>query len=119
MPEGPINAVTADELREAVSKYWVVDEIRPARLYANFPDGAFDLPIVDVRDEPNGTEVGRRLAFVRAPGLIGYAAKSGGYSSANEGYKADYYRRRGRRCDRTGRAGAGLAAAGQRLRRPV
>ncbi|MFZ1175552.1 MAG: class I SAM-dependent methyltransferase [Mycobacterium sp.] len=54
MPEGPINAVTADELREVVSKYWVVDEIRPARLFANFPDGAFELPIVDIRDEPNG-----------------------------------------------------------------
>jgi 2-heptyl-1-hydroxyquinolin-4(1H)-one methyltransferase len=52
--EGPINAVTADELREVVSKYWVVDEIRPARLYANLPEGPFDLPFVDVRDEPNG-----------------------------------------------------------------
>ena len=38
VPEGPINAVTADELREVVSKYWVVDEIRPARLYAKLPD---------------------------------------------------------------------------------
>ena len=54
MPEGPINSVTADELREVVSKYWVVDEIRPARLYANLPGGSFELPLVDVRDEPNG-----------------------------------------------------------------
>ena len=54
VPEGPINAVTADELREVVSKYWVVDEIRPARLYANLPVGSFELPLVDVRDEPNG-----------------------------------------------------------------
>ena len=54
VPEGPINAVTADELRAVVSKYWVVDEIRPARLFANFPEGAFDMPIVDMRDEPNG-----------------------------------------------------------------
>jgi SAM-dependent methyltransferase len=54
VPEGPINSVTADELREVVSKYWVVDEIRPARLYANLPEGSFELPIVDVRDEPNG-----------------------------------------------------------------
>ncbi len=54
VPEGPINAVTADELREVVSKYWVVDEIRPARLYANLPEGSFELPFVDVRDEPNG-----------------------------------------------------------------
>jgi SAM-dependent methyltransferase len=54
VPEGPINAVTADKLRAVVSKYWVVDEIRPARLYANLPGGSFDLPLVDVRDEPNG-----------------------------------------------------------------
>ena len=54
VPEGPINAVTADELREVVSKYWVVDEIRPARLYTNLPEGSFELPFVDVRDEPNG-----------------------------------------------------------------
>src|ERR1700745_1853853 len=56
VPEGPINAVTADELREAVSKYWAVDEIRPARPYAkvNLPEG-IELPLfVDVRDEPNG-----------------------------------------------------------------
>jgi 2-heptyl-1-hydroxyquinolin-4(1H)-one methyltransferase len=54
VPDGPINAVTADELREAVSRYWVVDEIRPARLYATLPQGAFELPLADVRDEPNG-----------------------------------------------------------------
>src|SRR6516164_1786986 len=54
VPEGPINAVSADELREVVSGYWVVDDIRPARLYANLPGGSFELPLVDVRDEPNG-----------------------------------------------------------------
>ncbi|OBI14488.1 SAM-dependent methyltransferase [Mycobacterium sp. E2327] len=55
IPEGPINAVTADELRDVVSRYWVVDEIRPARIYANLPEGAVvDLPFVDVRDEPDG-----------------------------------------------------------------
>lgn len=55
IPEGPINAVTADELRDVVSRYWVVDEIRPARIYANLPDDAvMDLPFVDVRDEPDG-----------------------------------------------------------------
>jgi 2-heptyl-1-hydroxyquinolin-4(1H)-one methyltransferase len=54
VPEGPINAVTADELREAVSKYWIVDEIRPARLYANLPEVPSELPFIDVRDEPNG-----------------------------------------------------------------
>jgi SAM-dependent methyltransferase len=54
VPEGPINAVTSDELREAVSKYWIVDEIRPARLYANLPEVPSELPFIDVRDEPNG-----------------------------------------------------------------
>jgi len=32
------NAVTEDELREAVSKYWQIDEIRPAAIHANMPD---------------------------------------------------------------------------------
>jgi 2-heptyl-1-hydroxyquinolin-4(1H)-one methyltransferase len=54
VPEGPINAVTADELRDAVSKYWIVDEIRPARLYASLPEVPVELPFIDVRDEPNG-----------------------------------------------------------------
>lgn len=54
VPEGPINAVTADELRDAVSKYWVVDKIRPARLYANLPDSSPDLPFVGVRRESTG-----------------------------------------------------------------
>jgi hypothetical protein len=31
-----------------------VDEIRPARLYANLPEVPSDLPFIDVRDEPNG-----------------------------------------------------------------
>ena len=33
---GP-NVVTEDELREAVSKYWEIDEIRPAFIHANMP----------------------------------------------------------------------------------
>ncbi|OBA61599.1 SAM-dependent methyltransferase [Mycobacterium sp. 1100029.7] len=53
-PEGPINAVTADELRDAVSDYWVVDEIRPARIHANLPDTSPEMPFVGLRDEPNG-----------------------------------------------------------------
>jgi 2-heptyl-1-hydroxyquinolin-4(1H)-one methyltransferase len=55
MPESPANPVTEDELRAVVSKYWVIDEIRPARIHANFSDGlpaAF--PVVDLRDEGNG-----------------------------------------------------------------
>jgi len=54
VPEGPINAVTADELRDVVSKYWVVDEIRPARLHARLPEGSVELPFIALRDEPNG-----------------------------------------------------------------
>ena len=52
--EGPINAVTEDELRDVVSKYWVVDEIRPARLYAKAPKDFFGVPGMQVREEPNG-----------------------------------------------------------------
>src|SRR6201999_1306407 len=47
VPEGPINAVTADELREAVSKYWIVDEIRTARLFANLPEVPSELPFIN------------------------------------------------------------------------
>jgi len=54
VPEGPINAVTADELREVVTRYWAVDEIRPARLYAKAPKDFFGMPGVEVREEPNG-----------------------------------------------------------------
>lgn len=56
MPEGPANPVTADELREVVSKYWVIDEIKPARIHANLPEGFAALPFSfgDLRDEPNG-----------------------------------------------------------------
>jgi SAM-dependent methyltransferase len=54
VPEGPINGVTADELREAVSKYWVVDQIRPARIHANLPVGPADMQFIDLRDEPTG-----------------------------------------------------------------
>jgi SAM-dependent methyltransferase len=55
MPESPANPVTEDELRDVVSKYWVIDEIRPARIHANFPDGGSnEFPVVDLRDEGNG-----------------------------------------------------------------
>src|ERR1700752_4082174 len=40
LPNGPANPVTADELREVVSKYWTIDEIRPARIHASFPEAA-------------------------------------------------------------------------------
>jgi 2-heptyl-1-hydroxyquinolin-4(1H)-one methyltransferase len=57
---GP-SPVTADELREAVEKYWVIDEIRPARIHGNLPAGDIALPADNpsfrfegIRDEPNG-----------------------------------------------------------------
>jgi ubiquinone/menaquinone biosynthesis C-methylase UbiE len=52
---GPANPVTEDELREVVSKYWVIDEIRPARIHANFTGAdSPEFPFPDVRDEGNG-----------------------------------------------------------------
>jgi 2-heptyl-1-hydroxyquinolin-4(1H)-one methyltransferase len=57
IPEGPPYAVTADELREIVSKYWVIDEIKPARIYANFPEGVTEMPgapQMKFEDEPDG-----------------------------------------------------------------
>jgi 2-heptyl-1-hydroxyquinolin-4(1H)-one methyltransferase len=56
MPEGPISVgFTAQELRELVSRYWVIDEIRPARIHGNLPAAADGrLPFAGLRDEPNG-----------------------------------------------------------------
>jgi SAM-dependent methyltransferase len=56
LPNGPANPVTEDELRDVVSKYWVIDEIKPARIYANFTEAAEGVGMVfgDLRDEPNG-----------------------------------------------------------------
>ena len=52
---GP-SPVTADELRDVVSKYWVIDEIKPARIHGNLPPSLENLPfrIEGIRDEPNG-----------------------------------------------------------------
>jgi SAM-dependent methyltransferase len=56
--DSPVNAVTEDELRDVVSKYWEIDEIKPARIHAHMPEEfagflqAFGG--TDVRDEPNG-----------------------------------------------------------------
>ena len=55
LPNGPANPVTEDELRDIVSKYWTIDEIRPARIHAVFPEGFQQhFPVTDVRDEPEG-----------------------------------------------------------------
>jgi SAM-dependent methyltransferase len=58
MPSGPANPVSEDELRDVVSKYWVIDEIRRARIHANVPGGFEDhfsgFAGLDIRDAPNG-----------------------------------------------------------------
>ena len=55
MPDGPANPVTEDELRDVVSPYWVIDEIRPARIHSHVPDDSpIDFPVADLRDEGNG-----------------------------------------------------------------
>jgi SAM-dependent methyltransferase len=51
LPDGPGNPVTEEELRAVVSKYWAIDDVRPAHIHAVFPD--VPLPF-DVRDEGNG-----------------------------------------------------------------
>jgi SAM-dependent methyltransferase len=56
--ESPVNAVTEDELRAVVSKYWEIDEIRPARIHAYVPESFAEFfkgfGGADIRDEPNG-----------------------------------------------------------------
>src|SRR5689334_19570690 len=55
MPDSPANPVTEDELRDIVSRYWTIDEIRPARIHGVFPDGFEQFfPVTDVREEPKG-----------------------------------------------------------------
>lgn len=55
MPDGPANPVTEDELRDVVSQYWVIDEIRHARIHANVADDSpIDFPVADLREEGDG-----------------------------------------------------------------
>jgi SAM-dependent methyltransferase len=57
MPVGPANPVTEEELRDVVSKYWVIEEIRPARIHANVAEnftGFKDFAGGNLRDEGNG-----------------------------------------------------------------
>lgn len=59
IPESPPFAVSADELRTVVSRYWVVDDIKPARLHSNAGPDLAALMGAEVRSEPNGrTSVG-------------------------------------------------------------
>jgi len=68
---GP-NTVTEDELREAVSKHWEIDEIRPAFIHANMgralpADAPFEMPAFD------NDEKGRQ----KMPAFLLTAHKSG------------------------------------------
>ena len=42
MPESAAHSVKAYEPREVVSKYWPIDEVKPARLYACVPNESTD-----------------------------------------------------------------------------
>ena len=68
---GPLNSVTEDELREAVSPLWAIDEVRPARIHANLPEAALaplrDAGGTDLRDEgPGRTSIGAWLLSAHA-----------------------------------------------------
>ncbi len=56
--DSPAHPVTEDELRDVVSKHWEIDEIRPARIHANVPEGFAEFfkgfGGADIRDEGNG-----------------------------------------------------------------
>jgi SAM-dependent methyltransferase len=55
---GPAHPVTEQELRDVVSKYWVIDDVRPARIHANVPEnfvkGFEGFAGADIRDEAKG-----------------------------------------------------------------
>jgi SAM-dependent methyltransferase len=54
---GPANPVTEQELRDVVSKYWVIDDVRHARIHANVAEnftGFKDFAGGGIRDEDNG-----------------------------------------------------------------
>jgi SAM-dependent methyltransferase len=56
--DGPANPVTEQELRDVVGKYWVIDDVRPARIHANVPEnfleGFESFAGSDIRDEAKG-----------------------------------------------------------------
>jgi len=57
VPVGPVNSVSAEELESVVGKYWTIEEIRPARIHINIPegwDGFRGFAQNGVRDEANG-----------------------------------------------------------------
>ena len=72
-PTAPVNAVTEDELRDVVSKYWEIDEIRPARIHAQRARSVRRV-LQGVRRHRHARraqrpQVDRRLAAVGAPPL--------------------------------------------------
>jgi 2-heptyl-1-hydroxyquinolin-4(1H)-one methyltransferase len=56
--DGPVNPVTEQELRDVVGKYWVIDDVRPARIHANVPKDFLErfegFAGADIRDEASG-----------------------------------------------------------------
>ncbi len=57
VPPGRVNSVSSEELDAVVGKYWSVEEIRPARIHVNIPEGwaGFQGFAQDgVRDEGDG-----------------------------------------------------------------
>jgi hypothetical protein len=51
---GPAHPVTDNELRDVVAPYWVVDDIRHARIHGNLPPDFEGFPGIELRDEPKG-----------------------------------------------------------------
>lgn len=51
---GPAHPVTEDELRDVVSQYWIVDDIKHARIHGNVPEGFEGFAGIELRDEPKG-----------------------------------------------------------------
>lgn len=55
--DNPAHPVSEQELRDVVSKYWVIDDVRHARIHANVAEnftGFKDFAGADIRDEGNG-----------------------------------------------------------------
>ncbi len=54
---GPAHPVTEQELRDVVSKYWIIDDVRPARIHVNVAasfTGFNDFAGAGIADEGNG-----------------------------------------------------------------
>jgi hypothetical protein len=62
-------AAPEDELRDVVSRYWVVDDITHPRVHGNIPEG-FGSFAVELRHEPKGSQVDSSLAAVCAPEVM-------------------------------------------------